>query len=902
MHYLVPMRPYILLFKKNPEEKKRTWFLLPCWILFLTVSCSTQKNTWISRNFHALTAHYNIYFNGNESFKQGVNKIRKGYKDDFTRVLPVFTWDDENLAKTAASDMDRASKKASKVIALHSIKAKPAMKREVLSEKEKAFYNKNEYNPWVEKAYLLIGKTHFYQRNYKMAQETFRFMINQFASEEIHFDALLWLARVYIETGEMSEAKKLLDALTLESAFPKKLGGELQATLAHYYLRSERYSEAAPPLEKALKGTRNKTDRYRWTFILGQIYTLTGNPEKANQYFVRVVKMNPPYEVTFNARINMASNVREGTNSANAIRKELLKLASDQKNKEYLDQIYFALGNLALRQKDTAEAIAFYTRSAQASTGNTRQKALSYLAVADLYFNRPDYIAAAAFYDSASSFVDRRNFKNYDQIMARAQNLIQLAQNVQTVQREDSLLRLSYMSKEELNTLIDKVIEQVVRKEAEERQKMAEQMLADQINMGYGQQILQDPTATGLWYFYNPNIRTQGEMEFRRKWGNRKLEDNWRRLNKNVSAGPSEMNLAETGRNDGQEATGKNLSNKTREFYLKDIPFTDSLREISNKRIEEALFNAGTIYMEKLNEPLLAVGSFRELIKRFPGSIFEPQALYNIYTLLSDHGNNADALIYRNMLTARYPDNYYARILTDPEYLEHLRTEQEKPLNRYREVYNSYLQEKFPDVITGATVALQEEKDTFLVVRYLYLKALAFAGLNQRDSLRTTLHAILTRFPASEPASNAQIMLDFMDNKYPEIKEKAEEKTIAEIYSYRADEKHYAAIIIPSSANMNQLVFNLINFNLDRFPKLNLNVQGENLDKNQQMVLIKIFSGSSDALAYLGYLLKEPDLFRDVNADSSYLFVISESNLSALKKDINIDRYLRFYTNYYPVQ
>jgi len=555
-----------------------------------------------------------------------------------------------------------------------------------------------------------------------------------------------------------------------------------------------------------------------------------------------------------------------------------------------------------LRQKDTAEAISFYARSARASGTNNRQKALSYLAVADLYFSRPDYISAAAYYDSASSFVDRRNFKNYDQIMARAQNLIQLARNIQTIQREDSLQRLSYMSKEELNAFIDKIIESVVQKEAEERQKMAEQMLADQINTGYGQQVLQDPTAAGQWYFYNANVRTQGEMEFRRKWGNRKLEDNWRRLNKGVSAGPAESNLAEAGRNGTQEEAGKALSNKSREFYLKDIPFTDSLREISSKRIEEALFNAGTLYLEKLNEPLLAAGSFRELIRRFHGSSYEPQALYNLYSVFSGLGKTTDAMAYRNLLTAKYPDNYYARVLTDPEYLEQLREEQQKPLRRYQEVYNDYLQERFPEVIALATQALREEKDTSLTSRYLYLKALAFARINQRDSLRSTLNTILAAFPASEPASNARIMLEFMDNKYPEIKAKAEEKTAAEIYAYNPGEKHYAAIVIPSTANMNQLIFNLINFNLDQFPKLTLNVQGETLGKNQQIVIVKIFSNSSDALAYHGYLLKDPGLFRDVNAESSYLFVISEPNLATLKKDTNIERYLRFYTNHYPLQ
>lgn len=864
-------------------------------------SCSTQKNTWITRTYHGITAHYNIYFNGNESFKEGLLKEQKAYKNDYTRVLSVFTYDDDNIAKSISGDMDRAIKKVSKIIALHSIKAKPELKRGVVSEKDKAFYSKNEYNPWMVHAYLLMGKAYFYKHDYKLALETFRFMVSQFNTDEERYDAWVWIARLYIETAEMKDAKNLMEMLDNDQQLPKRLVPDLNATWAHYYIRLEDYKNALPRLEKAVKGAHNKSDRIRLTYILAQLYSLNGLPQKAIEYYTKVIHMNPPYETTFNARISMAANVEGASEAADYVKKQLFKLAKDQKNKDYLDQIYYALGNLSFKENNVNEAISYYAQSAQSSVNNNRQKALSYIAVADIYFNRPDYVSAAAYYDSASGFVDQKSFKNYDLIMSRARNLSQLATDITTVQFEDSVQVLSHMDKEALNKLIDKAIEKVIQKEAEERQREADQMLADQINAEYGQTSTLGTTSTGKWYFYNQTVLAQGAIEFKRKWGTRKLEDNWRRLNKNVSSG-GELTAGGTEGNGKPEENKKTLSNKTREYYLQNIPFTDSLRALSDQRIEKALFDAGTIYMENLKEPVLASKSFEDLLKRFPNSALGPQTLYNLYNLYTGMGKGTEAALYKDQLSKKYPDSYYARVLVDPDYVNQLRELQNKPQRDYEQTYARYLNKQFADVIRDADSAIVKSTDTTFVPKYLYLKALSLAQINRRDSLRSVLNKLIALYPRSEAAGNAQIMIDFMDNKYPEIKEKEEEKTAAEIYHFDMEQPHDVSILIPSAANMSQLVFNIINFNLDQFEKLNLNVTGESLGKKEQLVVISRFSNGTDAMNYLGHLMKNDTLFHDVNAESYSIFVISEQNLGTLKKDQVSDRYLRFYTNNYHPQ
>ncbi|MFN8205870.1 MAG: tetratricopeptide repeat protein [Bacteroidales bacterium] len=881
-------------------RKYRLLYPLSLFIFLLAVqSCSVKKNTWMSRNFHAVTTHYNIFFNGNESFKAGLLKIKRSFKDDYTRNLPVFTWSDDNIAKSITGDMDRTIKKASKIIALHSIKTKPELKKGLITEKEKAFYDRNEFNRWIDDTYLLMGKAYFYKHDYKLALETFRFVSKQYDYEITHYEALIWVARTNIEIREYAEARRVLEDIENDKSFPEKYQADLSSTWAHLFVVTENFKKAQPKLEEALAREKKKENRLRWTYLLAQLSSLNGDPAKASEYYSAVIRMNPPYEMVFNARISLAANYAEGSD-AEAIRKELMKLLKDEKNKEYRDQVYYALGNLSQKEKQEADAIRYYQKSAATSTNNNRQKAISYIAIADLYFNRPDYIQAAAYYDSAVGFVDEKSFKNYKQITARASYLSKLAENVKIVQFEDSMLVLSRMEMKDLLVVIDNAIAEVNRKEQEERQRQAEKMLAEQIDAGFDQGPgLQDPTVAGKWYFYNSTIRVQGETEFKRKWGNRKLEDNWRRKNKNVvlssepTAGEGEEGKAT------EEKTKKVYSNKSREFYLQNIPFTDSMKLAAGMRTEKALYNAGLIYKDNLKEPELAAKSFNDLIIRFPDREYELPACFALYQIYSDQNNTAQANLIKNRIISKYPDSYFAHILLDPDYFKQLEEEQKKPVRFYEATYARFLAGDFSTVLVDADTGITRYPKAGLTARFLYLKALSFAKMGNKDTLRSLLNTIISKYPKEEVAASASNIIAYMDNKFPETKIKEDEKIATEIYSFMPEEKHLFAVVISSRSNMNQLVFNLINFNLDNFEKLNLNVEGALFGKSESMVTVKTFTGMTDAMRYASKIEEFKDIAKDVNSPTVNQFVISESNLATLKKDQVLERYLRYYEKNY---
>ena len=314
------------------QRRDFTYLIIIALFIF---GCSTEKNTWITRSYHNIPSNYNILFNAGESFRKGVKKVDEAFEDDFTRVLPVFTYGDKNLASTAVPDMERTLKKCSKIITFHSLKAKPEIKSGPMSPEEKEFYEKNEYNMFVDDAYLFTGKAHFYKHDFRLAGESFKFIIREFENQPAMYEGFIWLARVYNELGKYDEAQKVLNILGSESVIPDDLKEDFYATYADFYIKKENYHDAIAPLETALSHVKKKEKKIRYSYILAQLYGLSGQPLKAYEMYGRVIRFNPPYEMTFNAKISRASVFQAGETSSKEIKQQLLDMLKDEKNKEF---------------------------------------------------------------------------------------------------------------------------------------------------------------------------------------------------------------------------------------------------------------------------------------------------------------------------------------------------------------------------------------------------------------------------------------------------------------------------------------------------------------------------------------------------------------------------------------
>jgi len=877
--------------------------LLPAIILFAAgAGCSVEKNTSTTRFYHSLTSKYNIYFNGNESFKAGADKVIKSYKDDYSELLRVFESSDPAMAQVASADMDRAIQKASKVITLKSITARPEVNKKItLTEKDEEFLNRKEYNDWVEKSYLLMGKARIFKHEFDLAKSTLGYNVSYSFNRNVKTESLIWLARAYVETGNLNEAQRILREIDISQNFPENLLALYYATFTDLNIRQKRYDEAASNLEKAIKYTSGKRNKIRYTFLLAQLYEKTGNNTLAEANYRRVIKMNPPYEVEFYARINLAGALNPGQENIAGVRKELERMLRDPKNKEFQDMIYFAIANLCIKEGKNDEAIKYYKLSAAASTSNNNQKGKAFLALAEYYFNIPDYIAAGNYYDSASYFLDNKH-PDYQSIRLKARNLNSLISRLLVIQREDSLQKVASMNPAERNILIATIIDNVRRAEAEAQ--ASGQNPANMYNLGQyyenERRFQQNIQQEGKWYFYNQAALTFGRTEFRRRWGDRQLEDNWRRLNKATRTTSPEMAEATATRENGKKSEiPPEADNKKPEYYLRDLPLNDSLLKLSNERIAIALLEAGKIYHENFSNNRQAVSMIEKLIQRFPGSTLEPEALYTLYGIYKEENNTTMAEIYRQRLIEKYPDSEVARIISDPLYFNRKQEETRQAEKQYEEAYNAWLNEDFSTAITLCNTGLSKFSLHELAPKFQLLKSYCVARTADEKAFKEELNKVIKSWPDSQEAARASELIAFLNQEIPELKMEEDKQKAKEIYTEDKNSPHLFVLVIMDPAfNINQATFDVISYNIDNYTNRNFRTTGELIENKFIMITVTGFKDLSEAMDYYSAFNIEKEI-RNPNSAKIIKFIIGTRNFEALQKDMNPEKYRAYFIENY---
>ena len=860
--------------------------------------CSVEKNTGASRFYQGMTARYNIYFNGYESFKAGLVKISRGYQDDYAELLRVFEYSDPSTASFCSSDMERAIQKASKLISLKSITAKPEFKdSRDLSEKDKKLLEKKEYNEWVDDSYLLIGKARFYKHEYKEATSVFNYCITDANDQDIKNEAVIWLARIYNETGNYIESLRLIHGLDVTLNYPKSLISMYYTTVADLYIKQKRYSEAIDPMKKSIANVTGKRTRYRLTYLLAQLYEKTGDGVSATALYRNVVNMNPPYEVEFNARINIAGVFDVNSGNPREIRKELEKMLNDSKNKDYQDQIYFALGNISMKEGKESEALGYFRKSAVAKSQNQNQKGRSYLALAGYYFKKPDYMKAGTYYDSAVYFLNQK-YPDYLLIKTKSQNLNALVSQLKIIQREDSLQKVAKMTEPERNALIASIIAKTIKDKSEG--KTADN--SDRYNLGQyyenERRFQGNIDQEGKWYFYNQTALTFGRTEFHKRWGDRKLEDNWRRSNKTrVNNVQASNNPSETAQH-VSDTLAAETDYKKPQFYLKNLPLKDSLINISNEKVAIAMLNAGKAYAERIPDTLKATETFEFLINRFPSSELIPETLYNLYNVNKEK-NSAKSETYRERLLQKYPDNEFARILSDPAYYEKKIAELKLAEKTYEDAYAAYSVEKFNDAISISNDGLKKYPQDQLAPKFLLIRAYSVGKTNDEKTFREELNNLIKLWPGTEESKKAAEIIAYLNQKTPELKVEEDKKIAAEIYTADTTLNHVFVLIISDpSFNLNQTSFDVISYNIDNFMNKNYKTAGTLVDNKFVQIIVSGFSDFAQALNYYN-AFKTEKIVRNPTGAKMITFIISDNNLKVLKNDNDPGRYQLFFKDKY---
>jgi tetratricopeptide (TPR) repeat protein len=890
------------------------------WLTAALLGCSTKKNTPASRAYHNMTAHYNVYFNAKESLKAGLQRIDNTIPDDYTHFLPIYKTSNLNAAKAANSEMELTILKCSKLIALHSISKSPERKSNK-SERYKKFASKSEYNNWVVKSYILMGQASYFSHDYHRAIENFNYVIRKFTDSPYRYDAFLWMARCYIETGDNDKALEIFKQMERDGGVPKKERKELDIAQAHYYMKRNQMDEAVSHLKTALQSHFPRNENLRFHYLLAQLLASADKSEEAVKQYRYVIKMKPPHQMSFNARI---SALEQSGGNSDEVKKQLKKLLADENNAEFRDRIYYALGQIALKENRKSDALNAFRQSVTSSTSNNSQRALSSLTVARILFEDNNYLLSACYYDSVMTVIDN-NYPGYQEIIARSASLRRLADNLNTINREDSLQRLAKMSESERNALINSIITRIQQEEAK---KIAEANAAssDQ-NYFRAQQYrpqIRVADNQNLWYFYNTSTVGIGKSEFQRIWGKRKLEDDWRRKNK-VSLNTEEAEqltdvVKETAT---PEVKKKGADPKSKEYYLQDIPLTDSLRSVSNELIKAAFFDAGRIYQTDFNNLPKAIATLEELNRRYPGSIYELPAWFELYQLNKQSDNLQQADLYKGKITKGYPESKYAKYLLNPGYFAEMEANRAEVEKKYAEAYRFYKATDFSDAKKLASETIAMKPDSNLIPKARFIELVSEGTTQERTVFANSLDHYITAFPKAPTKEIAVQIRNLLKTNsledYQQLLTKGyvNEKVVNELkpagslnkdefdgrYSYEEDMFHYYVIAFSNEAHVDvsRLIYDIANYNLDYYTSTDFDIESVNLNPKTQMVVVRSIPDKVEGLIYFRSIIRKRPVFQALKGIEYMNFVASSINYRRIIEDKDYLDYLRFFMkNYSP--
>lgn len=903
-------------------------------VLLAATGCSTQKNTAKTRWWHSFKARYNTYYNGTLAYIDGSLEKENGNKDNFTEMLPLYTVGNKQSREIGKGNFEKAIEKCQKTIKLHSIKKRPVWdKKRRKTEKDIEWLSRREYNPFLWKAWMLMGRSQFYKGAFDEAASTFAYMGRLYQTQPaIYAKSRAWLAKCYLEEGWLYDAEDVVRNMERDSIH-WSARKEWDYTYADYYIHTGDYAKAIPYLRKVIKHEMRRKQRAREWYLMGQLQAALGNKAEAMRAYKRVIRQNPPYEVEFNARIAMTEVMSGGQWKKMVSR--LKRMAASDKNKEYLDQVYYAIGNIYLAQNDTAKAISAYERGAAKATRSGIEKGVLLLKLGDIYWEMERYNDAQRCYGEAIGLLDKER-KDYEELSHRSKVLDQLVPYTDAVHLQDSLQTLAKMDEKDRNAAIDRTIAELKRKEKEERDRLAEQNAQETMQQNGGgnnmqqqnnrQQNNTNQQNNGLWYFYNATAVSQGKSAFQKMWGKRENVDNWQRVNKTVvnfggNKEETELSEAQLDSIARQEAIEDSLAQiadsaqndpHKREYYLAQIPFTEDQIEASNKIIEDGLFNAGVIFKDKLNNLPLSEKQLKRLTSQYPDFEKMADAYYHMYLLYMRKGETDVAEGYVERLKKEYPESEWTTLLSDPYFVENAKLGVHMEDSLYASTYDAFKAARYAEVsgnvrISDSRFPLGANRDKFVFIGGL-------SKLNEGDAegCLEDMNTVVKKWPQSGVAEMAGMIvkgvsegkrlkggkfdLDNVWERRSEVLTDNDSTAVRELSDERFAAFTFMIAYKPDSTDENRLLFELARYNFTSFLVRNFDIAVEDADGIHRMK-VSGFRNYDEALQYVRQLFTNKTITSLIGRNRT--IIISEKNLPLLGRQFSYDDYARFYDKHF---
>ena len=831
-----------------------------------------------SKGYQNLTAKYNGYYYANLRLEEVEQALDDAHPYNYNEILKIYPDIDSAVIESNKAKLDDAFTKASQLVDWHSA------------------------SDYLDNGYLIVGKIRHLRGEFQLAIETLQYVNQTSPDNDEKHAALIVLMRTYMDMDDMDRALQVAGFLETD-ALSRENESDFRLTMAYYHQRQNNLQGIAQNLNEVSHTIKDKDERSRSKFILGQIYQKLGFNEEAYEFYKAALAGTPPYDLTFYAKLNMQQVSAIGSaNSIEKINKYYQSLLKDRKNSEYKGHIYYEMGEFELKQSHHIPALSNYLLSVAVENPEANQQALSFLRIGQLHFDHfKDFELAKAYYDSTMSVLPKEAI-DYEFIQKRQGILTEFVTQLRIIQKNDSLLSLSEMNPVSLDAYIENVLieKEKKAKEAAKQKKVEESQLNAGLDRTDNNSSNFETSNTGSWYFYNDAAMSQGELDFQRVWGNRPLEDNWRRSSKqNVSTIDQIQLESDTTLLTGNELTAvdsKTDRNAEKAELLKNVPSTEEEKSKLHVEIQEAYYALGNVYRFGLEENDKAAGSYQTLADNYPYAVLRPEALFALYSIFreSDISRSND---YKSQIISEYPETLMAKLLINPNYL----IEQEQRNQELQRIYaNAYYQFEagnYRQAEATLTNAFESIEDVGFLPNAQLLLAIMKAKTENLFSYEQALNDFANEYPSGELHDYAQTLIASINP----IKETIIRNEDFE-FSEEFEQAHMISILFLSEdINVNALEDEVDNYNKTAYPNKKLTAGKLEFDPNlgQFVLFINVFDTKEAALEYDKALKIALDNFDASKGKEFDNFVISIDNFQMLYQSKEVEAYRTFYKRFY---
>jgi tetratricopeptide (TPR) repeat protein len=874
-------------------------------LVFAISACATKKRkgdlSLMGKLYHNTTAKYNGYFNARELLKASFINLEAQHQDNYNKLLPVFPYVEAENPKAVAPDLDNAIEKVTVVVNLH------------------------RQSHWTDDCYLLVGQAQFLKQDYESAEKTLRYTMAEYDPIEMekaklrkikdrkkrkkeerelekegksyfmkhrpaYQEAQLWLAKTLIERDNYDSALREMGELAKTPDIFDDIKRDLAAVRAHFFIKRQKYAQALPHLSKAVELGNDRLLKARYTYIMAQIQQMQGEARKAYANYERCLKYRPGYDMTFSCKLNMAQSAyQDGTDTPGVAMAKLRKMLKDNKNADYKDQIYYAMAGIALASNDREDAIKNLELSLRYNTANRSQKAESYLTLGDLYFEGESFVKAKNYYDSTLQLlppIDER----YDRVQKLNTNLNEIAKNLEIIQLQDSLLRVSGMSDIEKQELALKIKKE---QDAKAIQDLSKGQGKNRFGNLQGRQIGSGGLKESSFFAYDDKDRQRGIRQFQQEWGSRPLEDDWRRSNRGQGLSFDDSAVAEA----EEELI---LTEEEIAELLGAVPNTPDEKKAAELKIQEAMYALGTLYRERLERNDKAIDILEELNERYPGSNFELDSWYLLYLIFDEENNSVKKKEYYDKIIGKYPTSTYAQILEDPNFADKLANEELKLNDYYDQAYAAFSKGDYQTAFTQSMKATQKfGADNALQPRFALLRAMCTGSLEGEDAYKKALTEVVAKYPDTPEHLRAKEMLRLLNGGKAVLPGGQTAEVGGDIpFEMEPNKLHYIIIVFNEDISLNDMKNKVSDYNrkyhkLDKLRISNVYL-GKTPKERRPIVVVRRFKNKDEVMSYYDGIQKNKADFIDEAVDFD-IMAVTQGNYREILKARSLGNYKQFF-------